>query len=233
MKLSQHAHKIVLLTGALVALAGTVHAGDEDYLSSSEVEAIKKEIGSKKQSVKDLIPTGFELIQKADGDLDGDGVSDVAIIIRKKAADPQAVLLWKGDASKTYTLWKVGSTHVLPSAQNFMENGGISLINIKKGVLTIGTDISMSMGGWSAGGCTMKWRNEKEGFRLIGVDQVEMDRRCACGTSKGYNLVTGLKIFTSDKNDDGEQVKEKTTQKKGSPESIFWEAFDYEKQCHS
>ena len=67
---------------------------------------------------------------------------------------PQAVLIFAGDKSGKYLLWKLGASHFMDDGGNLMEKGGVGDFQIQNGVLTIASDVSMSMGGWSAGGCT-------------------------------------------------------------------------------
>jgi hypothetical protein len=114
----------------------------------------------------DLVPRGFAQVARAKGDLDGDGLDDLALIVRRAEKKvpakggsedehdvPQAVLIFTADGSGKYTLWKLGTTHFMDSSANLMEEGGVGTFAIKKGVLTIASDVSMSMGGWGAGGC--------------------------------------------------------------------------------
>jgi hypothetical protein len=99
-------------------------------------------------------------------------------------------------------------------------------------VLTLSTSIAMGSGGWGAGGCTMKWRNDKAGFRLIGITVTEMDRTCACGSSMDYNLLTGLKISRTDQDGNRNQMeKEIVSREKGKPEILLWEDFRYDERC--
>jgi len=195
-----------------------------------------------------LVPRGFAKVAEAKGDLNGDGVADVAFIVRRAATGkantepsaesddgvPQAVLIFTGDNSGKFALWKLGASHFMDGWQNLMEEGGVGLFAIKNGVLTMASDVSMSMGGWSAGGCTLKWRNGRAGFQLIGLTVSDIDRKCACGTTNDTNYLTGLTIHTSDRDKDGDQApKEKVKRTKSKPQTILWESFDFDKMCSS
>ncbi len=81
---------------------------------------------------------------------------------------PQAVLIFTGDKTAKYTLWKLGASHFMDGTENLMEEGGVGLFQIEKGVLTVASDVSMSMGGWGADGCTLKWRNGPKAFSSSG-----------------------------------------------------------------
>ena len=194
-----------------------------------------------------LVPRGFAKVAEAKGDLNGDGTDEMALIVRRAAKEqrakapsddsdgvPQAVLIFTGDKSGKYTLWKLGANHFMDSSENLMEEGGVGTFQIKKGVLTMASDVSMSMGGWDAGGCTLKWRNGPVGFQLIGLMVSEIDRKCACGTTKDTNYLTGLTIYTSDRDEAGNQPpKERVKRTKAKPQTILWESFDFDKMCSS
>jgi hypothetical protein len=194
-----------------------------------------------------LVPRGFAKVAEAKGDLNGDGTDDMALIVRRAAKEqrakapsddsdgvPQAVLIFTGDKSGKYTLWKLGAKHFMDSIENLMEEGGVGTFQIKKGVLTMASDVSMSMGGWDAGGCTLKWRNGPAGFQLIGLTVSEIDRKCACGTTKDTKYLTGLTIYTSDRDEAGNQPpKERVKRTKAKPQIILWESFDFDKMCSS
>jgi hypothetical protein len=192
-----------------------------------------------------VVPSGFAKVAEAKGDLNGDGTDDLALIVRRAAkmqqgkapsedsdGVPQAVLIFTGDRSGKYTLWKLGASHFMDSTENLMEEGGVGSFQIKKGVLTMASDVSMSMGGWSAGGCTLKWRNGPAGLQLIGLTVSDLDRKCACGTTTDTNYLTGRTIFTSDQAEAGDQPpKQKVKRTKAKPRTILWESFDFEKIC--
>lgn len=182
---------------------------------------------------KDLVPGGFLKSAEAKGDLNADGISDIALLLRQGGADaPQSVLLYLGDKAGKYTLWKTGATHFIEANPNLMEENGVGTFEIKKGVLIIASSTAMSMGGWSAGGCTQKWRKDKSGFRLIGLTMTDIDRKCACGSTTDMNLLTGLSITSTDRDENGGQMeKESVTKTKGKPKVVFWEDFVYDESC--
>jgi hypothetical protein len=193
-----------------------------------------------------VVPRGFAKVAGAKGDLDGDGTDDLALIVRRAAKDkhaqapsdesddyevPQAVLIFTGDKSGKYTLWKLGAHHFMDGEKDLMNEGGVGILEIKKGVLTIASDVMMSVGS-GAGGCTLKWRNGPAGFQLIGFTVVDVSRTCACGTTSDTNYLTGVTIYSSDRDKHGEQMaKEKVKRTKAKPQTILWESFDFEKMC--
>jgi hypothetical protein len=140
---------------------------------------------------------------KTNDDLNADGIPDMALIIHRLpknspgSSSPdgnnggdeengdedvrQYVVLFLGDKHGNYVLWKLGAAHLLDTNPNLMNETGVGDFEIKKGVLSIASSTFMSSGSWSGGGCTQKWRNDKVGFRLIGLTVSEVNRGCACG----------------------------------------------------
>jgi hypothetical protein len=234
---------------ALLSLAGltALPLAALAAFSPGDAATIQAALAGKAVGEGALIPRGFAKVAEARGDLDGDGTDDLALIVRRAAKElqekapsedsdgvPQAVLIFTGDKSGKYTLWKLGASHFMDSTDNLMEKGGVGLFQIKKGVLTIASDVSMSMGGWSAGGCTLKWRNGPAGFQLIGLTVSDIDRKCACGTTNDTDYLTGRTIFTSDQDTAGDQApKQKVKRTKAKPRTILWESFDFDKMCSS
>jgi len=213
-------------------------AQDRSGLNSSDVAKIVAAFKDKKLAAKDLVPAGFIKVKEARGDLNQDGIDDVALIVQQKAIQdsdqsdlPQIVLLFLGDESGAFTFWKIGPHHFLDSNPNFISEGGVGELKIEKGVLIIQSEMSLSMGGWGAGGCTQKWRSEKSGFRLIGLSVVDMMRNCGCGDTIDTNYLTGDRILTSDRGPRGERTKKKITKTNRTPAIILWDDFDYDKFC--
>jgi hypothetical protein len=213
--------------------------------SSEDAATIQATLAGKAVVEGAVVPSGFAKVAEAKGDLNGDGTDDLALIVRRAAkmqqgkapsedsdGVPQAVLIFTGDKSGKYTLWKLGASHFMDSTENLMEEGGVGSFQIKKGVLTMASDVSMSMGGWSAGGCTLKWRNGPAGLQLIGLTVSDIDRKCACGTTADTNYLTGRTISTSDQDEAGDQPpKQKVKRTKAKPRTILWESFDFDKMC--
>ena len=196
--------------------------------TSNDIPDFIKSLENKKLTQEELIPKGYIKSISAKGDLNGDGIEDVAMLIHEDNSKTpqydlqQYVAIFMGDKEDKFSLWKVGSKHFINTTQNQMDENGVMSFEIKKGVLAMATSYAMSMGGWSAGGCTQKWRNSKAGFQLIGITIQDFDRKCACGKTRDVNLVTGREVIT---------VDEKKTNKKNKPQEILWEAFDYDKNC--
>jgi len=222
------------MVGLLLGIATTAAGAS----GGDEVEAVRRGLSRKALSARELVPQGFAKAAEARGDLNGDGLDDVALLIHQQAGEtpdealPQVVLAFLQRRSGKYSLWKVGGSHFIRSDPYLMAKNGVGTFEIAKGVLTIGTNWMMSMGSSGAGGCTQKWRNSPAGFQLIGLTVDDFSRACACGSTTDTNLVTGVEIFTTDRGDDGEQLgRPRVTRTKRRRDVILWEDFDYDTTC--
>lgn len=200
----------------ILLLSFPVHAAD-----------FTDEIPTKQEFENDLEPAkkpyDYEARATVTGDIDADGNDEQVIIVQSAPGYPQqSMLIFKGD-----DLWKVGNSHVIEDSEGMLDPHGIVWLDIKKGILELAT------GPWGAS-CTQKWRGENGNLRLIGLTQISMSRNCACGTIIDTNYLTGQTIMTSDRGPDGTQLeKERIVKTKKSPQTIWWEDFNYKKFCAS
>ncbi|MCT2561102.1 hypothetical protein [Chryseobacterium herbae] len=98
-----------------IATGSTVQ---KDSLNNKSVEIQESPIKSGK-TPSDLVPDGYEIQYDAEGDLNQDGLADIALVIRKKddtlAGRKMMILLKNSD--KTYRVDKISDT-VLPDEYN-------------------------------------------------------------------------------------------------------------------
>ena len=199
-----------------------------------------------------VVPDGYTEVARATGDLNRDGIDDLALIIRSKpkpklkSSDAakndesrdseievlsQDILILKGTKFKTYKLWLHGDRHFIGDDGGYIDPGGFAHIGIKKGVLEVASSVARAMGGWSAGGCLQKWRQHKDSLRLIGLTITDINRTCACGSTHDTNLLTGKEIVTSDRDKNQLQTTETSITKLKKPEFLLFQDFDFEKRC--
>ncbi|MFT3808261.1 hypothetical protein [Arenimonas sp.] len=154
--------------------------------------------------VEAFVPAGWKILQRADGDLNGDGRPDAAFVLENsKQPDPgfgdeeegwqtfwpriTAVVLADG---KGYRLLASNARFVPAWTQsNFddvMEEGSLS---IAKGVLTVRFRQFASAGSWWAGQTTFKFRLQGQDMVLIGLDRDSMHRASMEYSNISINLL--------------------------------------------
>ena len=154
-------------------------------------------------SPDDLMPATWEKTT-ATGDLDGDGIADLAIIATPDYKDNlqtrddgyvynfnQPILaIYRGKADGSFTLWKHYDNAVMgnPDEYNFISH---SLdINSRK-VLKIGIERFSSAGSYTNGKSYYLFRYQNGDFYLIGEDNEEMSRNTGEIVKLSKNYLTG------------------------------------------
>ncbi|MDM1247405.1 hypothetical protein HX005_08385 [Acinetobacter sp. R933-2] len=121
-----------------------------------------------------FIPAQWEVISKANGDLNADGQSDVALLIQPENTqiqDRKLLILFKNNQSYTLYLNKKIPAWTYPDEENCINDAisGAGLA-IKHGILDIGFNAMNSCSNWYGEGWTYRfqWRNKH--LKLIGFE---------------------------------------------------------------
>jgi hypothetical protein len=226
------------LAFVLIALSPLARAADGD--EPADLDVVWKALEGKVLSEKQLVPRGFLKNGEARGDLDGDGLEDIALIIHRdhhklvrapgEGALVQIILIFTAREPGKYEAW-LANQYADWLLDNSDEDNEAGPFQIKKGVLTLGWG-SPESGSYTGQNCTIKWRNGPAGFQLIGLTLADFDKRCACGSSTDTNYLTGLQIYETDQGKNGNQLKKpRTVKTRKKPQTILWENFDWDKTC--
>jgi len=191
------------LTLALVLLFGlqTAFAQNEFPMPTDADYPKIKESASK---TSDFIPAGWKILGEAKGDLNGDKIADVAVVLQgtnpkfiskndslgTETFDTNARLLIVLFGGKDcYKLIEQSKTAVASSDSPTMEEPFDS-VEIKNGVLQLEQHIFMSAGGWTTSRHTYKFRYQNAGFAVIGADIVSVQRNTGEMEDRSYNFLT-------------------------------------------
>lgn len=159
---------------------------------------------------KHLTPKGWTILDSAQGDLNKDGRSDLALIIEEnnpkniqKDSDDRTInlnprhLLVFLNQNNAYQL--ISRNQTLPTENNaessclldpLAESNGIK---INKGLLTIEFSYFMACGGWEWPRHTYTFRYQKQKMQLIGFDYNSFHRASGEQSASSYNFST-LKV---------------------------------------
>jgi hypothetical protein len=151
------------------------------------------------RSLADFTPPRWAVEEKADGDLNADGIADIAAILVQSSSDPNAeevqriLLVLAGDAHGKFSLG--GSNDGLLMC---VHCGGVKEsagVDIKKGVLIVSQLIG------SREFTDQIWRfryaTKSRRFVLIGKDIRHGDGALGTGKKESFNFLTGKKISES------------------------------------
>ncbi|HYJ92848.1 MAG TPA: hypothetical protein VEV84_16170 [Pyrinomonadaceae bacterium] len=188
----------------LVSLSVLIAAAIFTEGQTPRVVAAIKRIPTKGNSTKDFAPNGWEIYSEAKGDLNGDGLDDVALTltlplnVAEKLRDvtgdnyeaaPSIIVILFAVRGGGYTLYGInGRLYPADSDyRSYLDN------KIEKGVLVINTNWG---DGW-ANDITYRFRYDKLAGRmmLIGFDHEHYDRASIYeGHKSSENYLTGLRI---------------------------------------
>lgn len=199
--------------------------------AQSDNPTIKKSV----VKINDFVPTGWKLIAETKGDLNKDGLADVALIIEntnpknfisnagKLGGDtlntnPRYLLVAFKKANGFYDLVAQNKTFIpAPNSYDspcledpFAENGSIE---IKKGLLSIHFQHFYSCGAWEIYNFDYIFRFQNQKLALIGYNKSSLHRSTGEETTTTINFSTKKMNYTSGTNAFKNGDKPKTTWK--------------------
>ncbi|MFZ6780148.1 hypothetical protein ACO0LD_25225 [Undibacterium sp. Ji83W] len=155
-----------------------------------------KKLPATAPALRDFVPPGWAVENQVSGDLNGDGLADIAAVVvegKGSADDRQRGLIVLLAAGKGYSL--LGSNGKLLQCQGC---GGVKdgvNVTIKNGVLVV----SQYSGSREYSVYTWRFRLDAASQRLqmIGIDEEEADGMVGKGSTVSTNLLTGQQISES------------------------------------
>ena len=160
-------------------------------------------------SAKDIVPTGW-YTHEATGDLNKDGIADLAIIATPdfkehlhKREDgyvfnfnqPILAVYW-GNANGSYNLYKQYA-HIIPHPDSEYIFYEYILYITDRNVLQIGYSTFASAGSGDTGGPTFTFRFQNGDFELIGYDDTWHSRMTGEAHEESFNFSTYKKAVTT------------------------------------
>jgi hypothetical protein len=166
-----------------------------------------------------FVPAGWKLEVRQDGDLNGDGVPDLLLVLQQDDpakilqtpagqmgadsvnANPRILAVAFADArpAKGYTL-ALQDHSLIPIHDNPVledpldDTGGIA---IKKGTFQLSLHYFASAGSWEMSNTTYTFRYQDGAFKLIGYDENEVNRGSGKLDETSINFLTGKKKLSS------------------------------------
>lgn len=207
--------------------------------AQSDETSIKKTVSN----IDEFAPIGWKILSEAKGDLNKDGLVDVALVIENK--DPKNFIVdkerWGGDtininpryllvafkkANGVYEL-VAKNTKFIPSENSqdspcltdpFGQEGGIEIV---KGVLKVHLQNFYSCGAWEIYNFDYTFRFQNNSFQLIGYNHFSLHRSSGEETSTTMNFSTMKMNYTSGMNAFKDGGKPKTTWQKIKPRKLL------------
>jgi hypothetical protein len=158
------------------------------------------------QATADLVPTGWSVEKEARGDLSGDGLPDVVLLLRM--TDPANAIPIEGLGAdrldtnprmlvvafvnaETHALSLVLADHTLiPRHSDPRMEDPFHDVSLVRGTLRVSLGTWMSAGGWSTSNAKLTFRHQDGCFRLIGYDATEYQRNSGKLSKLSVNYLT-------------------------------------------
>ena len=149
-------------------------------------------------------------VAEAKGDINGDGINDIAIIAAPIKNEPILAIFW-GEKGGQYKLFKTYTT-LLPKNHEEYIIHDYSIEITKRKTLIFSLNQWASAGGWGTTTISYTSRYQDGDFFVIGKDYETMQRNSGDATDDSYNYLTGKRI-TRQFNAFDSKKKPKTTTK--------------------
>lgn len=159
-------------------------------------------------TARDFVPQGWLLEKSLQGDLNGDGRADLAMVMREK--DPEKVLAASADGGdrdfntnpyriaaafleadgKTYRL--IMENHMLiPRHRDRNLADPFQDLSVHGGSLFVYLSHFANMGGWGAATLKYQFRHQQGAFHLIGYERIDTQRNTGEVATVSINYLTG------------------------------------------
>ena len=156
----------------------------------------------------DFIPKGWILNKKDEGDLNKDGLPDIAAAIEEKlppdteeSARRILLLLLKNDSG--YILSAKSAKAILRADDGGMMGDPFLTLACSRGSVLIG----FYGGSRSRWGYLLRFRLQDEGWALIGLSTDDIDAQTGDEKTEDFNLLTGQVVTSTKKGDNPAKVK--------------------------
>jgi hypothetical protein len=164
------------------------------------------------KDVRSFIPKNWNVVARADGDLNSDRLPDTVLIVRGSLqkflwkdqylsdyfdTNPRILMIIFQTRAKTFRLVESSNTFIIPPDNPSMEEPFKS-VRIKKGVLNFSFTEWYSSGTWYTADRTYRFKLLGGQFKLIGADKSESMRNSGEVETRSYNFITDrLKLTIS------------------------------------
>lgn len=229
---------LIIILFNLTGLVGCINKNETDKIETNKQIPTEKEIVSKDklndhlnsdisvgtqsktitensiQDITSLVPTGWNILKSAEGDLNKDGIIDKAVVIEKtnqmELDSPRNLLIAFGNKDGTYTLSIKATNAILLKNEGGTFGDPFDDIVVDRGSILLKF----------FGGSSSRWyrnyrfRYQNNGWCLIGATEGGFEELNGemVPDEIDYNLITGDYIITAPK--DGELINIKGNKKK-------------------
>src|SRR5687768_6624673 len=227
-----HRQVIVLLLAAGIVLPLGAAAQDLEI-----PEAVYPALPRQAASAEGFVPAGWAVESQASGDLNGDGIADLALVLHEQDQEnvvahdglgespldtnPRILAVAFGRRSGGFVLELENHTLIprreVPTLEDPLSEGGIA---IEGGTLRVTMGFFASAGSWGTWKTTYTFRHQNGRFELIGFDRDETQRNTGETSGTSINYSTGEAKLTSGNIESDEETVRSATLPSREPITI-------------
>jgi hypothetical protein len=211
---------------ALAVLAAPLAAAAAQWPGDEDIPAVAAPaLPRTAPRAEGFVPRGWRLVDKASGDLNGDGKPDAALVIRKNDPKNRVAISWQSGARVDTNPWmllaafatakgyelKLADHRLIPRHDNANADDEFDDVAIERGALKVKMHVFLSAGGWDAGGTAYTFRWQDGGFKLIGFDRDNVHRGSGETREVSINYLTGRKLVKTGKIESDRQASRWST----------------------
>lgn len=203
MKVKRHLLLVTLLCTTLNACQQESKVEKEvTPLVEDQKESAVEEDVVECQTKKDFVDEGWLIVSEAKGDLNKDGIEDLAMVIQDDDPsliekdeymqcdhNPRTLIILFGTEDKCYSLAE-RSTTFIPTHEDMFMADPFDNMEIKNGTLRFGFVQFATMGTWETTSYQYIWRYQEGAFRLIGASSSFYHRATGDASDVSINFST-------------------------------------------
>jgi hypothetical protein len=207
-----------IVMAILLLMTGTAFA------DSNTTQVTYPNLAKHSVSAEGFVPTGWKLEQKVQGDFNGDGISDLVLVLQQAppvitqnssntldeesfAINARILVAAVGTRSSGFNL--VLENHdLIPLHDSPTIDDPFDSIAIVKGNLQVAIHFFANMGSWWTANTKFTFKYKENCFRLIGYDRAETQRNSGETTDTSINYLSSkMKITTGNIEDNKKHTK--------------------------
>jgi hypothetical protein len=192
--------EFLVLAAALAATAAQASSG------GAIPRAVFPTLPAEAQSAPDLVPNGWAVEEEARGDLNGDGVPDLLLLLRDTkpenviAGDGQGAgpfdtnprllaVAFADEATNTLSL-ALANHSLIPRHTDPLMEDPLGDVSIVRGTLQVSLGVWVSAGSWTTSNRKLTFRHQDGCFKLIGYDAMDFQRNTGKMSKVSVNYLT-------------------------------------------
>ena len=199
-------------------------------------------IQQKVQTLNEVIPNSWTLLDSATGDLNKDGLVDAALVLQHRdsillvnsekdtvTTQPRMLLIFFKNEKSNYNLAAQSNTFILNHERATMDDP-FEKMGIQNGVLQLSFRLFFNMGSWFVTTSSYKFRFGNGQFVLIGADYMALHRASLDYEEYSYNFLTRKRSHTKGNEEKGTKQQSWQTFQMAVPKTLktFHKPFTWE-----